>query len=294
LEFMVSLDFYLNETTRHADLILPPTSPLEHDHYDLALNVFAVRNIARYSAPLFDKPAGSLHDWEIFLRLGEALASKLGVDPRRLPPPSVLLDMGLKAGPYGAASRPEDPLDFKRLAAQPHGMDLGPLAPCLPGRLVHAQRKIQCAPGPLLEDLPRLLREAPPAADGRLLLIGRRHLRSNNSWMHNYERLVKGKPRNHLLMHPDDAHRLELVSGQMVRVRSRVGQVEVALELGDAMMRGVVCLPHGWGHGRDLTRLEVANRHAGVSINDLTDDQDVDALSGNAVLNGVQVTVEAV
>jgi anaerobic selenocysteine-containing dehydrogenase len=294
LDFMVSIDFYINETTRHAEVILPPTSPLEHDHYDLALSVFAVRNIARYSAALFDKPEGSLHDWEILSMLGERLAKSLGVDARPIPPPTVLLDLGLKAGPYGLRSGREVPLSFASLAECPHGMDLGPLQPCLPGRLVHQDGMIDCLPAPVLEELGRLNDERALKPGGDLLLIGRRHVRSNNSWMHNYQRLVKGKARHRLLMHPADASVRSLENNQIVRIKSRVGQLQVELEVTDSIMPGVVSLPHGWGHGRPGTRLRVANRYPGVSVNDLTDDKEVDALSGNAILNGVPVKVEAV
>jgi anaerobic selenocysteine-containing dehydrogenase len=291
LEFMVSVDFYLNETTRHADIILPPTSPLEHDHYDLALSVFAVRNIARYNAPAFDKPEGAMHDWEIMSALGEHLAAALGVAPRPVYPPTTILDMGLKAGPYGKAQGQLPGLDFASLAAAPHGIDLGALKPCLPGRLVHEDKSIDCAPPSLLADIRRLLQAQEDSAHTDLLLIGRRHVRSNNSWMHNFRRLTKGKARHQLMMNPEDAARLALKSGQRVRVSSRVGEVSVELDVSDAVMPGVVSLPHGWGHGRAGTRMRVADRTPGVCVNDLTDDQDVDKLSGNAVLNGVPVTV---
>lgn len=295
LEFMVSVDLYLNETTRHADVILPPTSPLEHDHYDLALSVFAVRNIARYSPPVFPSPEGSLHDWEILSRLGDRLAGRLGLAPRPSYPPTAILDMGLKAGPYGKTEDRPDGLDFKTLAAAPHGLDLGPLEPCLPGRLRTADRRIRCAPEPVLADLARLAAATGEegAGNGQLLLIGRRHLRSNNSWMHNYRRLVKGKPRHQLLMHPADADARGLVSGQRVTVSSRVGRVSVEMDTSKELMPGVVSLPHGWGHGRRGTRLGVAAARPGVCVNDLTDEMAVDGPSGNAVLNGVPVTVAA-
>ncbi len=291
LEFMVSVDFYLNETTRHADVILPPTAPMEHDHYDLALSVFAVRNVTRYSAPAFEKPEGAMHDWEIMSEAGNYLARALGVDPRPSYPPTAILDMGLKAGPYGKAGGSDVGLDFKTLAAKPHGIDLGALKPCLPGRLVTDDKKIECAPKALLEDIPRLIQAQAEIEEGGLLLIGRRHVRSNNSWMHNFRRLTKGKPRHQLMMHPTDAARLDLSDGQRVKVASRVGELSVELDISEAIMPGVVSLPHGWGHGRAGTRTRVANKYPGVCVNDLTDDQSVDVLSGNAVLNGVPVKV---
>jgi anaerobic selenocysteine-containing dehydrogenase len=291
LDFMVAVDFYLNETTRHADVILPPTSPLEHDHYDMALSVFAIRNIARYSAPVFEKPEGALHDWEILSSLGNHLARALGVEPRPAYPPTAILDMGLKAGPYGVMQGVEPGLDFAGLAAQVHGVDLGALKPCLPKRLAHDDKCIDCAPTSLLEDIPRLLAAGQDGPDSGLLLIGRRHVRSNNSWMHNFRRLTKGKARHQLMMHPEDASRLGLAQGQKVRVSSRVGEVSVELDISDSVLPGVVSLPHGWGHGRPGTRTRVADKTPGVCVNDLTDDRDVDGLSGNAVLNGVPVEV---
>jgi anaerobic selenocysteine-containing dehydrogenase len=291
LEFMVSVDFYLNETTRHADVILPPTAPLEHDHYDLALSVFAVRNVTRYNAPAFEKPEGALHDWEIMSEAGKHLAKALGVDPRPTYPPTALLDKGLKAGPYGKASGSDADLNFKTLVAQPHGIDLGPLNPCLPDRLATQDKKIECAPKPLLDDIPRLLKTPQETGASDLLLIGRRHIRSNNSWMHNFRRLTKGKARHQLMMHPEDAARLNLRDGQRVHVTSRVGALTVELDISEAIMPGVVSLPHGWGHGRTATRTRVANQYPGVCVNDLTDDQDLDVMSGNAVLNGVPVRV---
>ena len=325
LEFMVSVDLYLNETTRHAHLILPPTSPLEHSHYDIALSGFAVRNVAKYSPPLFDKPAGAKHDSEILaeltLRLGSApgLARAKAHAKRAIPRllgPDRVLDLMLRTGAYGAeyrgtlkllASLPglgalrkqlADPdrqpagLSVRRLIESKHGVDLGPLRPNLLRRLATRDRRVQLSPQLHVDDLQRAaaaLRTAPPP----LLLIGRRHVRSNNSWLHNSQRLVKGKPRCTLLIHPDDAARRGIGDGAIVRVRSRVGEVRVAAELTGDIRPGVVSLPHGWGHDRDGIRLAVASRHAGVSVNDLVDDQRLDVLTGTAVLNGTPVEVEA-
>ena len=286
LSFMVSVDFYINETTRFADVILPPTSPLEHDHYDMALSSFAVHNVAKYSQPVFEKPADALHDWEILAKLGEKVNGLLGKEPMASFPPEMILDMGLKNGPY------KDRVSLQALKENPHGIDLGPHQSQLPERLVHDDKMIRCAPALVLEDLPRLLQQPASSAEA-FHLIGRRHVRSNNSWMHNYQRLVKGKGRCQLLMHPKDAERLGLTPGQTVAVRSRVGKVDAELEISDEMMPGVVSLPHGWGHGRKGTQSAVANEHAGVSVNDLTDDQFLDDLSGNAALNGVRVEIAA-
>ena len=324
LEFMVSVDLYVNETTRHAHLILPPTSPLERPHYDIALASFAVRNFAKYSAPLFPKPAGALHDDEILAELTIRLGSPRGTARlaarTRAALPNLLgaertLDLMLRTGAYGATyrgllkalaalpgfgglrkllsapDRRPAGLSVARLLAEKHGIDLGPLRPNLLRRLATPDQRIQLAPELYLRDLPRAA-AAMRVALPELMLIGRRHVRSNNSWLHNSQRLVKGKPRCTLLMHPDDAARRNVQHGAMVRLRSRVGEVRVAAEISTDVMPGVVSLPHGWGHDREGVRLGVASRHAGVSINDLVDDRLLDALTGTAVLNGTPVEVE--
>jgi anaerobic selenocysteine-containing dehydrogenase len=308
LDFMVSVDFYLNETTRHAHLILPPTSPLEHDHYDLAFYTLSVRNVARYSPAVFPAPRGALHDWEIFLglqrRLERGTKARLKHAALGALKPHGMLDMGLRTGPYGAGFKPFGRgLSLRRLRRHPHGIDLGPLQPVLPERLFTQDRKIDAAPAPLLADVDRLRarlleREADgaAAADGGfdLLLIGRRQLRSNNSWMHNYPRLMKGRDRCTLLLHPDDAAARGIEAGATVRVGSRSGSVEVPAELSNEVMPGVVSLPHGFGHGRPGIGTTVAAAHPGASANDVTDDRFLDALTGNAALNGVSVRVEAI
>lgn len=284
LDFMVSVDLYMNETTRHADVILPPTCTLEHDHYDLIFHHFAVHNTARYNAPLFEKPEGTMHDWEIFSALGARISAGLGQPVRPSPRPDQIVDMGLRIGPYK--------LSLDKLKENPHGIDLGALKPSLPQRLFHKDKRIQAAPPELLQEL-EAFAEALGAApvEGELRLIGRRHVRSNNSWMHNFHRLVKGEARDQLLMHPGDLDARGLTDGDSVRVRSRAGEVTVAVKSSDEMMQGVVSLPHGWGHHRQGTRLGIASAHAGTSSNDLTDENYLD-ISGNAALNGVSVTVE--
>jgi len=291
LDFMVSIDCYLNETTRFADVILPPVGPLEKDHYDLIFHIFAVRNTVKYSRPTLPKQEDGLEDWEIFSALGERLAVKLGKDYRPLPPPKVLLDMGLRAGPYGADTGHEQALDLEKVASEPHGIDLGPLEPSLPDRLFTADKKIDCAPEPLMKDLARLEEAVAETPDERLLLIGRRHLRSNNSWLHNSARLVKGPRRDQMLMHPDDLAARGLTDGAMVRVSSRVGSVEIEVAASEDIRQGVVSIPHGWGHHRKGTRTKIAEAHAGISANDLTDELLLDALSANAAINGVPVEV---
>ncbi|PWR25020.1 molybdopterin-dependent oxidoreductase [Zavarzinia aquatilis] len=285
LEFMVSVDFFVNETTRHADIILPPCSPLERGHYDLAFLTLAVRNVARWSDPLFEKPEGALHDWEVLAGIAEAFAAATGQDAPHMMSPEMLVDMGLQVGPYD--------LDLGRLRAAPHGVDLGPLRPSLPERLLTASGRIEAAPAGCLADLPRLM-----AAAGErhaLVLIGRRHVRSNNSWMNNSQRLIKGPIRNRLQMHPADMELRQIRSGQTVAITSRIGEVRIEVEASEDVMPGVVCLPHGWGQGtRDGVRLSVAKGAGGVSFNDLSDEALLDAASGNAVLNGMPVEVRAV
>ena len=285
LDFMVSVDLYLNETTRHADLILPPTPPLEREHYDLIFHLLAVRNTARYSPALFEPEPEARHDWQIFEELARRLEDEeggaAGWGPREL------LDAALRSSPRG--------LDLATVEAAPHGLDLGPLEPCLAQRLATDDGLIRALPPEIPAELERareLLGQGPPACEGAdVVLIGRRHVRSNNSWMHNYHRLVKGPQRCTLWMHPRDAEAHGLDDGASVRVASRVGEVTVPLEVTDGIRPGVVSLPHGWGHDRPGTRLEVARRHAGVSLNDLTDPRRVDPASGNAALSGVPVTV---
>ncbi len=302
LDFMASVDFYLNETTRHANIILPPTFALERDHYDLVFHLLAIRNTVKYSLPLYEPAPDTRHDWQIL----QGIAARLAVhDPKRRPglmdrlrarwlTPERVLALGLRFGPRGAGWNPLGKgLTLARLARLPHGLDLGPLQPCLPERLGPGVR-IQLAPPPLVADVDRLARELSNAATGPALrLIGRRDLRSNNSWMHNSQRLVKGPRRCTLLMHPTDAARLGIGDGARVSVRSRAGAIAVDAELSDEVMPGVVSLPHGWGHDRPGTRLSVASAHPGASINDLTDELAVDAVSGNAAFSGVPVTVEA-
>lgn len=290
LEFMLSIDLYINETTRYADLILPPTAPLEHDHYDTTFNVFAVRNVTRFNEAVLPRPEGALHDWEIFVGLARAFAARNGLELKPTLEPQQMIDLGLRAGAYG--DRSEHRLSLATLREHPHGIDLGPLRPNLAPRLKTAGQRIQAAPPLFVDDLQRFAAQPLPASD-QLLLIGRRHVRSNNSWMHNYHRLVKGKPRHQLLMHPRDLEGRGLVDGQRVRVRSRVGSVEVEVAASSEMMPGVVSLPHGWGHARPGVQLAIARAQAGASANDLTDERHLDLLSGNAALNGLPVEVEA-
>ena len=306
LDFMVSIDPYINETTRHAHIILPPCTNLERSHYDLAFHMLAVRNTAKYSPPLFQPGPDSRHDWEILLELKHRLETLRG-EPRvkgaltyrtlKALGPDGLLDLGLRAGPYGPRLLPlRKGLSLKSLKAQPHGVDLGPLKPSLPKRLATRDRRIHLAPDPLVADVQRLRETFPAnagsAEDGSLRLIGRRHLRDNNSWMHNVPKLVSGKPRCTLMVHPEDAQRLGLGEGEEAVITSRVGEVRAPVSVTDEVMPGVVSLPHGYGHGREGVQLRVAGEHVGVSINDLTDDQAVDTISGNAAFSGIRVIVQ--
>ncbi len=286
LEFMVSVDIYINETTRHAHIILPPATGLEVAHYDLTFNALAVRNVTRFSEPLFAKAEDAKYDWEIFQELTARLTGEYNAnfEPQD---PHAKIDMGLRFGAYK--------LSLDELRQYPHGIDLGSLKPCLIDRLQTIDKKIHLAPALLTKDLQRIqkaLENSQTSTDFDLLLINRRHLRDNNSWMHNSERLVKGRNRCTLLMHPDDALQRNIEGGTTVKIASRVGEVEVTVELTEKMMRGVVSLPHGYGHGRAGVQLPIARAHAGVNVNDLTDDLLLDELTGNAVFGGVPVRVE--
>lgn len=306
LEFMVSIDFYINETTRHAHIILPPTNSLERGHYDLALHLLAIRNTTKFSQPLFKPDDDTRHDWEILAELesrmstngafGSLLRGVRNKFTKQFFGPERILDLGLRFGPYGAGLKPSTKgLTLRKLKQAPHGIDLGPLKPCLPARLRTPDKSIELAPEVFVKDLERvrlrLLDTSAADSNGHLLLIGRRQLRSNNSWLHNSERMVKGKQRCTILMNPDDAADRDLISGQNVLVRSKTGEIVLPVEVTDEMMPGVVSIPHGWGHDRSGNRLEVAQQHAGASINDLTDNQAVDALCGTAAFNGTPVTV---
>jgi len=285
LEFMLSIDHYINETTRYANLILPPVSPLERNIYEVLFLSCAVRNFTRYSQPVFPKPEGTLYEWEIYAGLARAYQQQLG----RTPPPEMssaqVLNHLLSQGYH-----PE--LTIEKIAAQTHGLDLGPLQPSLKERLATDNGHVQAAPDELVQDLQRLLNHRWPAA-GELVLIGRRHLRSNNSWMHNSRRLTKGKPRHHLMMHPQDLAQRGIADGSQVRISSRVASVEVEVQASTDLMPGVVSLPHGFGQNRPGVRLRVASTVAGVSFNDLADDELYDRPSGSSVLTGIPVRVEA-
>ncbi|MGZ4173152.1 MAG: molybdopterin-dependent oxidoreductase [Solirubrobacteraceae bacterium] len=331
LELMVSVDIYVNETTRRADVILPAPSPLRRSHYDLALYLFAVRNVAHYSPPVLEPEADLPDEWVTLLRLS-GVAAGLGPDadvevfdeqvarslidrelktpespvagrdadellaalePRR--GPERLLDLMLRTGPYGDGfgARPEG-ISLATLEAAPHGLDLGALRARLPDALRTASGRIELAPEALTADVERLRASLALARNGGLVLVGRRHLRSNNSWMHNLPMLVKGPERCTLHVHPDDAATHGLADGDSAEVSSRTGTVVALVEVTDEVMSGVVSLPHGWGHDVAGSRQRVAAAHAGSNSNVLADELLVDAVSGNAVLNGIPVELAPV
>ena len=293
LDFMASVDIYLNETTRHADVILPPTTALERDHYDLVFHMLSVRNTARFTPAVFDKEKDAMHDWEIFQQLAirtnarihakKPLVARISERVRMSLSPTMMVTLLLALGRKTS---------MKQLRQHPEGVDLGPLRPTMPARLHTKDKRIDLAPAPLVADLARLRDSVQVPAEGELVLIGRRHKSDCNSWTHNLERLTRGKPRHHLLMNPADLAARGLTDGAVVRITSRVGSVETEVAAAEDMMPGVVSLPHGYGHQVAGTRLGHAQGVAGVSINDLTDPERLD-VSGNAALSGVPVTVEA-
>lgn len=324
LDFYVAFDIYVNETTRHADVILPAPSALEEEAYELTFMANAIRSFGKYDDPVFKGEGPSEAD--LFARLTLALRGEGGdADPQLvhdelldsaigrlvesdgldretiekelegLTPVQQLLDLKLRAGWQGDlfGGRPGG-ISLRKLADHPHGVDLGPMVERYPARLKTESGLFELASPLLVEDWARVMaRLESPSADDGLLLIGRRHVRSNNSWMHNIGPLVSGKSRCTLLMNPDDAKSRGLVGGAATEIRSRTGALVVEVELSDAMMPGVVSLPHGWGHNVDGIRMGVAEAHAGVASNVLTDDRLIDTASGNAVLNGIPVEVAA-
>ncbi|MFE0475531.1 molybdopterin oxidoreductase family protein [Streptomyces sp. NPDC058947] len=326
LDFMVSVDPYLNETSRHAHVVLPPPPPAQSPHHDFAFNTLAVRNQVRYTRPAVPLEPGRMAETEILARLilavtgmhgadpgavddmviGQTLGKAVteahspvyGRDPRELAAlltgvdgPERRLDLMLRLGPYGDGfGATPDGLTLEKLLAHPHGIDLGPLRPRLPQPLKTRSGRVELLPGPIAADLPRLRAALAERPEG-LVLVGRRHLRSNNSWMHNVPALTGGSNRCTLHINPEDAERLGVEDGAPVRVRGAGGEVTAPAEVTDAIRRGVVSLPHGWGHDRPGTRLSHASADPGVNVNQLLDGRALDPLSGNAVLNGVPVDV---
>lgn len=306
LDFMVSFDFYVNETSRHADVILPPTMALERDHYDLIFQTFAVRNTAKFMPAILKKQPGARADWEIFrdlairyqARSARSTAERLRT---RLTPKSLVTEARLRLSPRRTIDlllrSHRNGLSVAKLAKSPHGVDLGPLAPGFPGKLQTRNKRIQLVQDIVVGELPALrdlMTSSTVAREGELLMIGRRHLRSNNSWMHNAARLNKGKPRHQLMANPDDLFARGIEDGSVVSVTSAAGSVTIEVLATETMMPGVVSMPHGFGHQRRGVELSTATTVAGVSANDVTDPQRVDAVSANAILNGVPVTISSV
>ncbi|MGG1679096.1 molybdopterin oxidoreductase family protein [Neobacillus sp. NRS-1170] len=331
VDFMVSIDCYMNETSRLANVLLPVPSPLEHSHYDIAFYNLATRNIANYSKPVFDLPSEQLDDWQILLYLAAAVSDQnLAGDPLKLlddctigelinhelknenspiygretqeifsflkdrEGPERLLDFYLRVGPYGDHfGENPDGLSLSVLEVNPHGMDFGAMKPRIPEILQTPSGKIELAPSILVEDVKRL-KQSLKSESNHLVLVGRRDLRSNNSWLHNLPVLVKGEDRCTLWIHSSDANRFGIGKGERALLKSRTGKIEVPVEVTDDIMPGTVSLPHGWGHSLTGTRLGVASEHPGVNVNLLTDEQVFDHISGNAVLNGVPVSIEKI
>ena len=306
LDFMVAVDFYVTETSRHADVILPPVTALERDHYDIVFHNFAVRNFATYSEAAVEIDEDQLTDWQIYLSLAERLDALNGKSTAHYAAlwdkqPKGVVDDLLQAGLYGGKSGNADEnlaqgLSLAKLKAHPHGIDLGPLQPSLPNALFHEDKKIHLDFDYFMSDLDRVNAQFFDAENQEesLVLIGRRHIKTNNSWLHNSPRMVKGNNRCTLQLHPDDGKAHGIEDGDKVRVTSRVGQLTIEAEITDAIMPGVVSIPHGWGHNKKGIKLSVASQTPGVNTNILTDDLQVDELSGNAVLNGVPVKLEKV
>jgi anaerobic selenocysteine-containing dehydrogenase len=286
LEFMVSVDPYLNETTRHADVILPPAPHSQQSHYDAAFYTLSVRNVAKYSPAPVPRAAGVMDECDIILRLVAVLSGQEStVEVDGVAVAERLLDERLRRGPYE--------LSLDQLRANPHGIDLGPLTERIPEILRTPSGTVELCPAPIAAEVRRIA-AAGGAPDGSLVLIGRRHLRTNNSWMHNVPSLTRGRDLCTMLVNPADAAALGLVAGGLARVTSRVGAVEVTVEVTDDIAPGAVSIPHGFGHDLPGVQLAVAARQPGVNSNRLTDDQPVDPLSGTAVLNAVPVTVRPV
>jgi anaerobic selenocysteine-containing dehydrogenase len=327
LDFYLALDIYVNESTRHADVILPPPSGLCEEQYELTFLANAVRSFVKYSPPVFEHDG--ISDEDIMAKVALILRGQgadadpaiihdemieEGVDRQLKDPSSPIagrdraeilaeldglspirkqLDLRLRTGWHGDlfGDKPGG-ISLSKLAKHPHGVDLGPMVERFPNRLKTESGRFELAPPQLVEDWERVCaRLDTPVSEDQLLLIGRRHVRSNNSWMHNITTLVKGRSRCTLLMNPEDAKRLGLEDGKDCEISSRAGKLNVAIETSESMMPGVVSLPHGWGHDVDGIRMSVAEAHPGVPSNVLTDDEIIDTASGNAVLNAIPVEV---
>ncbi len=328
LDFLVAIDFYLNETTRHADLILPTPSPAEQPNYEFGLYHLSVRNVSKWSAVAVPPPSDQPPAWEVMLQIAAGMmglgehqvrevddvifaqmaqsavkkntqwkgltAEEVVTSLAGAAGPERIFDMLIRLGPYGDGfGRDPSGLTLAKVKAAPHGIDLGPLEPRLSEIINTRSGKIELAPAAMLDDVPRLsARVGQPGTADQMLLIGRRNLRTSNSFMHNLPSLVKGRNRCTLQISPTDAARLRIADGAAARVTSRAGSVVVPVEVTDDLMPGVASLPHGWGHNLEDTRLSVARAHAGANANAVTDNHAYDVASGTAVLFGTPVTIE--
>jgi len=314
LDFMVSIDFYLNETSRLADIILPPTGPFEHEQYDIIFNMLAVRNVTKFAPPLFEQKSYMRSDNQIFHNITKRInklkstgkvraqlkSTAMGLLGDFLSPERTI-DLMLRTGPYGDGWKnllnplANKGLTLDKVKKQVHGIDLGPLQPRMPEVLHTKDKRINLFPETMVEDLARLQTHFGKTYEpDELTLISRRDLRTNNSWMHNSKRLVKGKNRCTLLIHPDTASQYGVANGETVKLSSRIGTLNVETVITETMMPGVLSLPHGWGHHREGMRLSIASAHAGVSINDITDETRSDPITGTSAFTGMPVALEKI
>lgn len=292
LDYMVSIDIYLNETTKHANIILPGTTGVENSHFDIFFNSFSVRNTVKYSPPLFEKEACQRNDWQILNEITTRMSDKLFDSTESIITPEMILDTALKTGAYG-----EQGMSLQKLIDHPHGLDIGPLMPCIEARIKTADGKVNLVPQLYKDDLPRLnaiMLKAERDIQYPFDLIGRRLVKSHNTWTQNSDRLIKGKNPCTLEIHPDDASALGIINGQQILVSSAVGEIKIEARITDAILRGVVSMPQGWGHNQKGTKMSVAATQPGVSINDLTNADRIDALTGNAALNGTPVAINVI
>jgi anaerobic selenocysteine-containing dehydrogenase len=298
LEFMACIDWYINETTRHANIILPPVNTLEHDIFSVLNMLVCCRNLVKYSPPVFDPEPDTLESWQIM----KAIAMRMTANPIQrlvinLLTPKRLVKLGIRFGPHGAGFNfLKNGLTLDEIINAKHGILLGPLESCLPDHLFTKNKRINAVPEIFAEGVSELKKRAvaerdDPENEFDLLLVSRRNLRTNNSWFHNVTAMHNGKNRCTVWINPEDAKRMGVESGTMVEVKSRVGAIEIETEITERIMQGVICIPHGWGHGRKGLKLSIATKHPGVSVNDITDQSKVDSICGNAVFSGVPVKI---
>jgi len=307
LDFMVSIDIFLNETTKHANIILPPPSHLEIDHYDLIFNLISVSNNVKFSEALFKSQNEQLYDWEIAKELIKRFSKVSKKKPSKIfqwLTPRQLLNLGLLTGAYGKLSHPSkwfSGISLKKVINSKHGISLGALQPRIPEVLVTRDGNINIADAVFLKGLTKVKSELlnhpyTSLTSKDFLLIGRRHLRTNNSWMHNIETLAKGKNKCTVMMHSKDAEKQNLQHEQQVTVTSKTGSINLPLEITDNLMPGIVSIPHGFGHSKKGTQLTIASKpeYAGVSVNDITDHNRIDLVTGNAAFSGQIVQISTV